>query len=66
MKTVLNKNGDLINYDAAVELMDNDLREKLHAELAPCTNQVFFERYCEEHEALFDEEFAPATTSGQW
>lgn len=36
-----------VAMDAAVALMDDDLRELVHAELAPCTNQAFVERYME-------------------
>ena len=42
---VINKSGTQINYDAAVQLMDDDLREDLHAQLAPCTEQEFFTAY---------------------
>ena len=30
-------------YDAAVILMDDEIREDLHAELAPCTDEEFME-----------------------
>lgn len=33
--------------DAIVVLMDDDVREKVHGELAPCTNREFLVRYCE-------------------
>lgn len=42
---VVNKNGASINYEAAVALMDDEIREELHAELAPCTEQEFFSAY---------------------
>lgn len=29
------------------DLMDSELREKVHGELAPCTNEKFLARYCE-------------------
>lgn len=44
-------------YEAFVNAMDDDLREELHAELAPCSNEEFLERYKEEHEKRFGEEF---------
>lgn len=37
--TVINKSGTEINWDAAITLMDDDIREALHDELAPCTEQ---------------------------
>ena len=39
----------LSHWDAAVMLMDDELRERVHTELAPCTNEAFLERYCELH-----------------
>ena len=42
MTMVINSNGTAINYDAAVELMDDYLREEVAADLAPCTEQEFF------------------------
>ena len=39
---VINKNGTEINYEAAVALMDDEIREQLHNELAPCEDQEFF------------------------
>lgn len=44
-------------FDAAVALMDDDLREELHAELAPCGKQEFFDEYCRRHQEKFGEEF---------
>ena len=55
MKKVLNSFGVEIDYSAAVELMDDDAREAVHAELAPCTEQEFFEAYAAAHMAKFGE-----------
>ena len=44
-----------IDYDVAVNLMDDDLREEIHADLAPCTGQEFFDEYTKRHEIKFDE-----------
>ncbi len=41
--------GKEVNYDAAVDLMDDDIREELHLEMAPCTNQEFLDAYCKAH-----------------
>ena len=46
---VTNQYGKEIDYEAAVSLMDDDLRERLSNELAPCTNQVFFDAYVRAH-----------------
>lgn len=34
-----------MDYEAAAQMMDDDLREELHGELAPCTEQQFFRAY---------------------
>ena len=57
MTTVKNSNNVTINYDAAVELMDDDIREELAAELAPCTEQEFFAAYAKAHAERFGEEW---------
>ncbi len=47
---------DIINnnlYDAAVMLMDDDIREELHREIAPCTELEFLEAYMERHEEKY-------------
>ena len=49
MTMVINSNGTAINYDVAVELMDDNLREEVAADLAPCTEQEFFAEYCKRH-----------------
>lgn len=56
--TVINANGAEISYEAAVELMEDDLREELAAEIAPCTEQEFFTayeiRYAEEYGEVWE------------
>lgn len=44
-------------YDAAVGLMDDGIREKVHSELAPCTDIEFLEAYMEAHKAKFGADF---------
>ena len=56
-----NINGEQVNFEAAVNLMDDELREQVHEELAPCTEQEFVERYAELHEERHGEGFAPYT-----
>lgn len=52
--------GNEVNFEAAVELMDDELREELHQELAPCTEQEFFDSYAKAHAEKFcGEGFAP-------
>lgn len=44
-------------YDAAVELMDDDIRDDLAAEIAPCPKLQFLAEYMAMHKAFFGEEF---------
>lgn len=52
---VINPYGLEIDWDAAGALMDDDIREEVHAELAPCTPQAFFDRYCQLHAERYGE-----------
>lgn len=47
-------------WDALVNLMDDDLREQVHREIAPCTNAEFLKRYAELHKQKYNEDFPPA------
>ena len=53
---VQDEDGRTVNYAAAVELMDDDLREQLHMEMAPCTNQEFYAAYIKAHAAKYNGE----------
>lgn len=53
--SVINPHGEIIPVNVAIQLMNDDLREELHRELAPCREQDFFEAYCEAHEEKFGE-----------
>jgi hypothetical protein len=56
MKVMLN--GYEVDFDACVNLMDDDIREALHAEMAPCTEQEFLDAYVEARAEKYDgEEF---------
>ena len=57
IKTVAAEEYAEINFEAAVDLMDDELREDLHMKLAPCSDQAFFDAYCEAHKQKFGEEF---------
>lgn len=52
--TVTNAAGTEINFDAAVNLMDDEIREQLHAEGYE-TEQEFFTAYEKAHEAKYGE-----------
>ena len=44
-------------YDAAVALMDDEIREEVHADLAPCTDLEFLEEYMKRHKAKYGIDF---------
>lgn len=57
MREVKNSWGTVIDYDAAEAMMDDDIREVLHYELAPCTDQEFFDAYSKAHAEKFGGEW---------
>lgn len=63
--TVKDVYGNEVNYESAVALMDDELREELHAELAPCAEQEFFDAYAKRHMEKYGEKWAPAY-NGMW
>jgi hypothetical protein len=56
MRNVINQYGIEIDFDVAVTMMDDDIREKIHFDLAPCTDQEFFDEYVKRHAKLYGEE----------
>lgn len=54
---VYNQYGVIIDMDAATELMDDELREEVAADIAPCSDQEFFDEYSRRHEERFGEEW---------
>lgn len=57
MSTVINQNGKEIEFDVAVNLMDDEIREELHMKLAPCADQEFFTAYEKAHRQKYGEKF---------
>lgn len=57
MAMVINKDGKEIDFKAATPLMDDEIRNQLSLELAPCTEQKFFSAYEIAHFAKYNEEF---------
>lgn len=45
-------------YSQAVELMDDEIRERLHREMAPCSEEDFLTAYMEAHAKKYNEEFS--------
>lgn len=50
-------NGSWVDFDVAVNMMDDDLREELHNKLAPCSDQEFMDAYVEAHQSKYGEQF---------
>lgn len=44
-------------YEAAVNLMDDEIREKMHREGKYNTNEEFLTEYCKRHFEKYGEEF---------
>jgi len=63
---VENINGTIIDFEAALPYMDNEIREDLHMVLAPCTDQFFFTAYEKAHEVKFGEEWILSNSNPTW
>ena len=50
-------NGEMVNFDVAVILMDDDIREEVHREMAPCSEQEFMDAYAKAHHEKYGETF---------
>lgn len=51
-------NGQRYDINIVAHYMDDDIREDLHMQLAPCDPQVFIDAYCAAHYKVYEEEFA--------
>ena len=56
-KFVKDLDGNEVLWCEAVNLMDDEICEELHMELAPCDEQTFFTAYLIRHEEKFNENF---------
>jgi hypothetical protein len=73
-RSITNQHGTEIDFDAAVELMDNDLRESIHmgdgdptgSNDRPGSEQQFFDWYSRLHSNKFGEEFEPNKRNPVW
>lgn len=54
---VENSWGVKIYFNIAVKFMDDDIREDLHMHFASCSEQVFFDSYCDAHREKYGEDF---------
>lgn len=64
--TCVNEYGKEINYAVAENLMDDVLREEIHRELAPCSEQEFFDEYAKRHEEKFGDVWELAKENPQY
>lgn len=64
--SVANQHGKAVDFDAAVNIMDDCLREELHLKLAPCSNQQFFDEYAHHHLQRFGVECPPDSRDMAW
>jgi len=64
---VVDAKGNEIDFEAAVALMDDDIREDLHFnyEAGFDNPQAFLEEYARRHQEKYGEPFAP-WDGGQW
>ena len=62
---IKNEYGVEIDFDAAANLMDAEICEAVNFDLAPCTEQAFFDEYVKRHLAKYGEEFEPAKQNPQ-
>ena len=68
---VFNPYGVEIEFNAAVNMMNDDVRDRVHAELSDildteCAEQVFFNAYCNHHMLKFGEEWELAKPNPCW
>lgn len=57
MTTITTIDGQQVDFDAAVILMEDEIRERLHSEMAPCGEQEFYDAYAAEDRARFGSDF---------
>ena len=58
MNLVINtRTNETMDFEAAVMMMDDEIRESINNEMAPCTDQEFMSAYVEAHFEKYGEEF---------
>lgn len=63
---VINASGKEIDFDAATDFMDGEIREKLHDDLAPCTEQEFFTAYEKAHKEKYGKDWFLSESNPVW
>ena len=66
MTEVVNAHGTKLDFDAAVNLMDDEVREIVHSHPEELTPQGFFEMYCQAHWLHFNEDFELTKRNPTW
>ena len=66
MNVVVNSNGKEIDFEAAVQLMDDEIREKLHNQQDWNSKQEFFAAYEKAHEAKYGEKWELSKANPVW
>ena len=66
MAKVISTNGYEMDFESAVMHMDDDIREELHREMAPCTEQEFFTAYEKAHAEKYGEEWELSKENPTW
>jgi hypothetical protein len=63
---VKNLGGKWLTFADTLEYMDDDIREHLHSELAPCGEQEFFTAYEKAHKKQFGESWELSNSNPGW
>lgn len=50
-------NEQMVDFDAVVNMMDDEIREEIHNQLAPCDEQEFVDAYVQAHYDKYGEQF---------
>lgn len=66
MGYVQNKYGYVVDFETSVNYMDDEIRERLHREITPCTEQEFFSAYEIEHKKKFGEDWELPKRNPVW
>lgn len=55
--TVRDWNDNTLDYETAVMMMDDEIRESIHFETPELAPQAFYDEYCQRHYDKFGEDF---------
>lgn len=62
---VLTKEGKELEFSQIEEVMDPVLQKAVFMERMPCSQQAFYDAYCEKHERKYGRPFRPGNTIGE-